>query len=849
MLTHLVRWLNLRHLSRQRVRTILSMIGVIMGVSSFIFAPTLATTIQSSLNLTITDLAGKTDIDVRSTENGFDFTQLDKIRATPGVKIAAPLSTSGGLMVGQPELLIFFGIDPTLDQGIRSYSLLHGSFLAHPGDALLSDVYASEKGLSVGSTFSLVSLGGVRQLTVVGTLAPDGVGQLNSGDLVVMGLDDAFALRAARHLDNISILVAPNTDLSQLVTQLKANVPANVTVDLPAERLRGASDFTVVINLLMLTICLMVLGFGSMLIYNTITVSVAQRRAEIGILRSLGMTRNQVIRLYTLEASAVGLIGSFLGVGLGFVLVRIGNQLPLIPQFSSDLFSAQAAPSVPGWLIPASLVAGLLLPTFAGFLASRSTARIDPVEALVGIRAETAPMRYPWRQLAAVGVLLLAIFLIRLVSISQMVAMIMLANTGVMLTLAAIILAVAPLLLALKPILPPLMYRLLGSPGLIAASNLVGRPKRILVTGILLTLCVGCGAYISQSNFGYTDMIAEWNTGENLGDLTVTGAGSNPLAPIIPVPDTVIDTLRSRSDLAGLITERLKSTNQGGIAYNIRAIDMASFRALGGYFPWNQGDSTTAYERVSQTNTSSPAVLVSTNILALSHDVMPGKRLTLDTPSGPQTFDIVGSILGKLEPDRITVIMDRGIYGQLWSDSAVDRVLLKLKPGVDVQTVRRDLIRQFALNGVITYANADVRDAFAKPIVSIATTSTFMTLLLAVIFVAGLSSTVFVQVLERRREIGMLRAVGMKRREITQSVLYETLILTILGIIIGVPGSYILNLQQEKAMQQVMGIRFALNTSQVVISIAIALVTALWASYIPARIAGRMNILEALRYE
>src|SRR5262249_208484 len=156
------------------------------------------------------------------------------------------------------ELLIFFGIDPALDPAIRNYPLVQGHFLSRPGDVLLSDVYAHEKGIAIDSTISLISIGGVRPLTVVGTLASDGVGRLNSGDLAIMGIADAMSLRGSHTLDSISILAAPNIDRSQLVAQLRAIAPANVTVDLPSERLRGATDFTVVINLLMLTICLMV---------------------------------------------------------------------------------------------------------------------------------------------------------------------------------------------------------------------------------------------------------------------------------------------------------------------------------------------------------------------------------------------------------------------------------------------------------------------------------------------------------------------------------------------------------------------------------------------------------------
>src|SRR5215813_4384880 len=114
----LIRLLNLRHLRRQRVRTILSMLGVVIGVTTFIFGPAIAASIQDSLKLTTSDLSGKTEIEVRSTESGFDTALIDKVRAMSGVQIAAPLSTSGGLMMGQSELLVFIGIDPAVDRNV-----------------------------------------------------------------------------------------------------------------------------------------------------------------------------------------------------------------------------------------------------------------------------------------------------------------------------------------------------------------------------------------------------------------------------------------------------------------------------------------------------------------------------------------------------------------------------------------------------------------------------------------------------------------------------------------------------------------------------------------------------------
>ncbi len=849
MLRELVRMMNLRHLRRQKLRAVLALFGVVMGVSSFIFAPTLASSIHASLKLTTSDLSGNAVIEIQSAQNGFDADLLTRAQAVAGVKAAIPFSSSGGLIAGQSELLVFFGIDPATDRMVRTYHIAQGEFLRGPGEVLLSEPYAREKGLSIGQQIGLISAGGLRQLIIVGTLSGDeGIARLNGGDSLVIGLDDALALRGARTLDTISILALDGTDADTLVKSLQAALPSSVVVKKTAENVKDASIFAFVVDAITLVIGLMMMGFGSMLIYNTMAVSVAQRRAEIGLLRALGMDRGDVVRLFTVEAAILGAIGSFLGVFIGYLLVSIGSQLPVIPQLTqANVAYSEAAITVPTWLVPVAFLIGIIIPTFAGYWPSRGAARVDPVESLVQIRSEIGSSRIPWRQLVAALALVAVMLIVRYTYRGDLISFVLIANASVLLTFLVIALAYPSVLIASGRVLPQVMYRLFGTTGLMAADNVTRRTRRMLPTGLLVALTIAMFTVISESNFGYSSAIDEWNQGENLGDLTLVGAGRDPFNPLFPIPSQVVEGVKRRPDVAGVVPERLLATKQNGLQLIVRATDISAFRALGGRFSWNRGDEAAAYDRL--LDTDHPAVLVSTNALSAANGWDADATLTVDTPQGPIQFGIAGTYLGRIESDRVTVVMHRTLFDRFWNDSQVDRLSIKLKPGADVQAVRRDLLRQVALNGVLVYANEEVKAAFAKTTNSISTVSSFMTPLLWIILISGLGSTIFVQVLDRRREIGMLRALGALPHQIVLSILLEAVLLVLIGAVVGLPGAALINVLQQMAMQQIMGLRFSLNLPEVTVYALLILLAAIVAAFIPARSAGKVEILDALHYE
>lgn len=845
----LIRLLNGRHLQRQWVRSLLSLVGVAVGVGTFVFAPALTGTIVGAVDLTQNDLSGRAIIEVRSASGTVEVAALESIRSITGVRLATPFLQYGGWVRGQPEVLVIVGIDPQHDLQVRDYPLEVGTFLTGTGGVLVGANYTRDKKLRVGDTLQVISVGGVLDLTVRGLLSgAEGFGRLNGGDLLVVDIQDAFRLRGGAQADTISILTDPALSTDEVMTSLRTTLGDAFLIESPTQRFQGTRQFTVVLSLILSIVCSLILGVGVVLIYNSMAISVAQRRAEIGVLRAVGASRAEVRTLYLLEATVLGALGSAAGILLGYGMVAVGKNLPVIPEFTqSTILSSRGQVSVPDGLWLIAFIGGTIISAAAGYLPARAASRVDPIEAMLQIRAETGNLRFSLRQ-TLLAVTLIGIPLLGMVVIpAGTLEGIIFGNSAIYLVLAGMILLVAPLMSLLAHGLPSFLYRVSGVVGLIAADNVMRRPKRMLITASFVMFGCTMILQVSGTNFGFQGYVQEWTEGENLGDLILLGPTRDPLHPAQPIPADVVEAITQRSEIAGFYTERHRVLEQNGLTFLIRAMDMAEFQALGGHFPWATGDQSTAYTRLA--DLQQPAALTSGSLISTANGIAAGKQTTLKTPSGTYTLDIVGAVLGVIETDRVVLVINRKWYVDQWNDPSVDRVTLKVRPGVDVNALRRELLSAYALRGVMVLDASEMRAAFMKMILTISTVSQLLSLLFALTFLAGLAGTLVIMVIDRRRELDMMRAVGMLRRQIVVGILFEAIILILFGLVIAVPGVSLTTALQRLSMESVMGIRFTLDPKEILIMAGLALLIGLAAAYFPAQSAGRTDVLEAMRYE
>ena len=230
-------WLiSLYYIRHHKIRTLFSvfvlMLGAILLFWTLVSYPNDAKVLATGVDI----LTGQTQLDIRASAGQFSADYLEAVRQTEGVRIAAPLVSGGGLIVRGTELIVFWGIDPTVEQEVRSYPLVQGRFPAGPGEILVTESYTTEKGYTLEDSLSLVGPGGLHQLTIVGTLADTGLAVLNGGDLLVMHYQDAQVLLGHTGLDSISILIDENQDLAAASERVQTVLPDTVDVANPRSR-------------------------------------------------------------------------------------------------------------------------------------------------------------------------------------------------------------------------------------------------------------------------------------------------------------------------------------------------------------------------------------------------------------------------------------------------------------------------------------------------------------------------------------------------------------------------------------------------------------------------------------
>ena len=842
-------------MARHKLRTVLTLLALTAGVSTFVFAPALAASISRSVQDAVTDLAGQADLEIRGPDEGFRARSLTLVRQIEGVELAAPLVQTVGVLPDRSEPLAVFGVDPQADQNIHVYRFTAGRLPNRSGEAALTASYAHERDLQLNQRFTLIAPAGSSNFKVVGLLADSGMGQLNSGDVVVVPYKDAQPLRGDDRLDSIALTLHDDRDRDAVMQRLRDRLPDSLKVDIPQARRGPLEDIQAVLNFVMGFVSLMLLSVGSTLVYNTMAVAVAQRRTEIGILRSLGVTARRIRSTFLLESGLLGLIGSLLGIPVGYVLVQIAGQSLELSQMFKGPFSARIVAEVPPWLPVAAFIAGIALPMLAGYLPARSASRLDPLEALSNTHQEIGFLRLN-RARTIVAVLIL------LVSASETIGAVTLDRAHLPMPLPLILIISAEMLMLLGVALllpsivvlvghtaPQALLHVAGTAGLLAGENLIKRPKRVTATATVLLICVWAAVTTSSTNFGYRGFVNEWNASENVWDLTVSGAGTSPSRPALSLPNTLYDKIARRPEVAVIIPERIRSIETPGGTYDIRALDTAAFHAQGARFLWGHGDEASAYARL--IDFSHPAILLS-SFAAFTKNLQPGDFITLPTPRGPQQFEIAGTVLGGIEPAHAaeaSLIMDRELYRRLWQDNRLDRLSIRLQPGQDAAAMRRVWQQDFAASGVMIASPADLAAQFTRTVDNMTFVSQVLSLLLLITMTLGIANTLVIEVLDRRREMGMLRALGLFGRQVAWSLVLEVLLLVSIAGVLAIPMGIYNNYANSLTMSELFAVRFVLAPQEVVVSLGLLLIAATTAAYVPAHQASKVDVLEALHYE
>ncbi|MBN1955935.1 MAG: ABC transporter permease [Anaerolineae bacterium] len=827
-------------------------LGVALGVAVVVAVDLANASAGRAFDLSVDAVAGRATHQVVAGPQGLDEAVYAALRRDGEVQLAAPVLEGSAV---SPQLggrtLRLLGIDPFAEPPFRSYLGAEDGlpldqlvdFLTRPGAVLLSVDLASQYGLEAGAPLTLQVGGYERQAFVAGLLQPaDGLSRRALEDILLADIATVQELtgRLGR-IDRIDLILPQNGAAE--VERIAALLPPGARIDAVAARSGAVREMTVAFRTNLLALSLLALMVGMFLIYNTMTFAVVQRRELFGTLRCLGVTRREIFALVLGEALVVGLLGSASGMLLGVLMGR--SAVRLVAQTINDLYFAVSVHSVAVPVI--SLVKGGLLGVLATVTAAGlpawEAASVPPRSALSRSLLEAKARRATTR-VALGGLLLLALGALILAIPTRSLAVSFGGICAVVLGFALL----TPLATrwVMRGAAPPL-GRLAGPLGRLAPRGVANSLSRtaIAVAALMVAMAVVIGIQLMISSFRHT--VVAWLSYALQADVYIAASemtGSSPMAPVDPA---VLDVVARRSDVA--VIDLIRAVNVDS-PYGPVYLEAGNSADYGDHLLYLavDGSPQEAWAAVRD----GEAVIVSE---PLAHRIdLPrhGGTIQLYTDRGPRTFP-VSAIYHDYATPNGAVIMGLDTYRRFWDDAAFTAVALELEAGTDpgavVQSLRETLPPTQRL---VVQPNRALREEALRIFDrTFAITAALQLLATAVAFI-GVLSALLSLLLEKRRELGILRSVGLTARQLWRLVMLETGLMGMVAGLLSMPAGWVLALILIYTINlRSFGwtLQFRLEAAPFLQALAIAVAAGLLAGIYPAYRMGRIEVIEALRYE
>ena len=595
-------------------------------------------------------------------------------------------------------------------------------------------------------------------------------------------------------------------------------------------------EFTTFIRYFLLAFAGIALFVGSFVIFNTLSITVAQRTREFATLRTLGASRRQVLRSVLLEALVIGLLASVIGLLLGVALAKGLEAL-----FRALGLGLPAAETVyaPRTVI-VSLLVGTIITVVAGLFPAIRATRVPPIAA-VREGAELPKGRLSrFTPYIAIVLIAVALFLLGYSMFAEDVGtaqrLLSIAG-GVLLLFVGVAMISSKLVRPLAAVVGLPARWIGGAAGALARRNAIRNPGRTAATAAALMIGVALVAFVATFVNGMKASNREAIEDQIVANFIITSqdgytpfvAAAGDAAADAPSAETVTHVRSEVAEIAG----------HGGYLTGIDPEQITEGYA----FEWVDGSDATLAEL------GDDGMIVSQSF-AEDHDLAVGQRVTVRTGEGTS---LQAQIRGTYEPPPFYPLLGAASITIDAFDELVDRPRNQYTfvnvPGGPTEASKAEL--EAATNGFpdarvqtrqewIDKEDAEFNDFLAMLYVLLA--------LSVIISLFGMVNTLVLSVFERTRELGMLRAVGMTRRQARRMIRHESVITALIGAALGLPLGIFLAMLVTRALGE-FDIRFQIPTGQLVFLVVLAVIVGLLAAITPARRAAKLNPLEALHYE
>ncbi len=848
----LLRLLSWPYLKKHVLRWALTIAGIVLGVAVFVAMHVANRSVHAAFEKTVQKIAGSAQLQVSAGEFGFPEEVLEQVQNVPEVGVAVPVieSTVETGIRTQGSILIL-GIDMTGDRSLRDYELDSADesiiddplvFLAQPDSLLITREFAERNGLALNAKIPLFTVQGEKQFTVRGIMSSTGMAQAFGGNLAIM---DIYALQLVlgrgRRFDRIEIKAKDGVRLDECKAAVQRAVGPGFEIDPPSSRgqhfdalMQSYTTATGVSSLFAMVV-------GMFIIYNSFSIAVTQRRSEIGILRALGATRSQVQRLFLLESVVAGFLGSMLGVlaGMGMA-VGVSSYMGDLTEQVVGVAQRLDELAVDPWLIVGALAIGIGTSVVAAWIPARSAARVDPIQALQKGKYQVLSAGENRRRRAGAAVLVV-ISGVCLFFNNWKPAF----YTGYILMILAGLLIAPAVSLLLAKALRPALKKFLPAEGTLAADSLIQSPRRTsaTVSALMLSLAmvVGFGGF---TNSIYVSM-DEWMSTALNPDFFVAHS-ANLTNRSITFPAEVGQTIESVEGVDQVQLVRDARVIYGGTPIMVVSVETEKLLSKVKRVPL-AGNS----KEMHALTAAGKGAIISDGFSSMRHVTL-GDMLDIPTPSGLLKLPVAG-VIRDYSDLQGAVFIDRSVYLKYWNDTTVNVVRVYLRKDADAAEVKRRITD--SLSGkyrLLVMTNSEVR-AYVLKLMDQWFSMTYNQIAVAILVaVLGIVNTLTVSITDRRRELGVMQAVGGLRNQIRRTVWLEAIGIGIIGLVLGM-GLGAVNLYYSLGMiQRDLG-GLDLDYIYPVGFMSLMIPTILSAAFIaavgPAESAVRGSLVEALEYE
>ena len=847
--------LALRGLAARKLRSALTIIAVLLGVTMIAGTFVLTDTIQKAFDEIFSSqtkgadviVSGREQVDTEFTmPRPLDGKVLEDIKALPEVQQVAGQINDVAAIVGKDGKVVSTGGAPTIaatymPKPFAAIGISKGKAPSGPDEIALDASTADKQGYDVGDTVTVAAGGPAKPFKLAGLATLGTASGLGGATVVVFDLATAQSLFDKRdQVDFAFVAAKPGVSDSELQRKVTSVLPPTAQVRTAAQEADKAGD-DIREGLSFLTTGLLAFAFiavlvGAFLIFNTFSITVAQRARELALLRTLGATRRQVLRSVLLEALTIGILGSVAGIVAGLGFASAINAL--FKALGIDL------PTTGLVLETRTIIVCLLVGTIVTLLGALAPAvratRVAPVEAL---REASAPTRGRFARLMPflAGLIILlgaGLVVAGLLAEGGDTSTKLLGAAG-----GAVILILGIALISPRFVKPA--ARVVAAPlerstklvGRLARENSTRLPGRTAVTSAALMIGLALVVFVTIFANGLRASIEDLIDRTLAGDIAVLHEdGFTPIPAAVGPAVGNVDGVAAASSIRDT-QARIKGIS--GTKYT-HAIEPATIAQVYN-FDWQDGSSEKSLDELGSTG-----VLLEENV-AEAGKFEVGDKIDVTGPSGQVTLNVDGIYKDDALLEGIT--MGPVPFDELAAQKRVSSVLVKVDQGQSLPAVQKRVTKALAaFPEARARSQQELKDENADQINQLLGLFYALLAMSVIISAFGIVNTLTLSIFERTRELGLLRAVGMTRRDVRRMIRYESVITAVFGALLGLVLGIFFAFVVVQALSGE-GISFSLPIGQVISLLIFAVVVGVVAAILPARRASRLDVLRAIAYE